>query len=274
MRIQSLFALLAAAVCTSSCAGGRMSLGVFGGGLGAHFRDADRLEAVLDAPGCVWVTDADGTLWSDDIGEGFLKALIEDKALVSPEAVGDVYRNYESKVRADKAGGFAWAVQVMAGMPEEDVRSRAADFARMFVPAHLHPEMKALLAEAKRRGCEPWIVSASNQWIVEAAAPLLGLPASHAVGIRVAVEGGTLTSKVVPPVTYKAGKVEAIERFIGRDVSLVTGDSFGDVEMFSSAIHAALVVRHPESDPALLDLAARSGWLVEPMPKTQGAGPQ
>jgi HAD superfamily phosphoserine phosphatase-like hydrolase len=265
-------ASLAAALLVDGCAGGRM----FGRekGLAAHFAEGERLEAVLASPGCLWVSDADGTLWSDDIGEGFLKVLIDDHALVSPEARGDVWATYEDKVRRDKASGYAWAAQVMAGMPEEEVRRRAADFARSFVPAHLYPSMKALLTAAKERGCEAWVVSASNQWVVEAAAPLLGLDPAHAVGIRVAVESGRLTSKVLEPVTYKAGKVAAVAKFIGRDPTIVTGDSFGDVEMLASALHVGLVVQHDYSDRALLALARSSGWLVQPLPLTQGAGPQ
>jgi HAD superfamily phosphoserine phosphatase-like hydrolase len=256
--------LVGAAVLSTACAGGRPFARP--SGLASHFEQGERLEAVLAAPGCLWVTDADGTLWSDDIGEGFLKALIRDRALVSPEAKGDVWAANEEKVRRDKGAGYAWAAQVMAGLPEEEVRRRAADFARTFVPEHLYPSMKALLAQAKARGCETWVVSASNQWVVEAAAPLLGLDPSHGVGIRVAVEEGRLTSKVLEPVTYKAGKVTAIARFIGRDPTLVTGDSFGDVEMLATAQHAGLVVQHDYSDPALLALARTSGWLLQPLP--------
>src|SRR5689334_12894594 len=77
---------------------------------------AKKLEQVLHQPNCLWVTDADGTLWRDDIGEGFLKQLIQDKALVSPEAKGiDVWQRYEELVAKDKLTGYAWAVQIMEG---------------------------------------------------------------------------------------------------------------------------------------------------------------
>ncbi|MFM2153275.1 MAG: hypothetical protein RL199_1710, partial [Pseudomonadota bacterium] len=262
MNRTAAMACLAAGLIAGGCAGGRMFDRARA--LPAHFVEGERLEAVLSAPGCVWVTDADGTLWADDIGEAFLKVLIRDRALVSPEATGDVWAAYEEKVRRDKASGYAWAAQAMAGLPEAEVRARAADFARSFVPVHLYPAMRALLTEAKARGCETWVVSASNQWIIEAAAPLLGLDPSHGVGIRVAVEGGKLTSKVVEPVTYKAGKVAAIAQFIGRDPTLVSGDSFGDVEMLAKALHAGLLVQHDYSDRALVSLAPSSGWMLQP----------
>ena len=122
-----------------------------------HF-DSDaarKLEQIVTTPNCLWVTDADGTLWRDDIGEGFLKQLIADGALVSPEAKGvDVWASYEARVAKDKLTGYAWAVQVMEGMREEDVVRRADAFAKSFVPAHLHPEMAALLEAARAHKCQ------------------------------------------------------------------------------------------------------------------------
>jgi hypothetical protein len=106
-------ATVAASVTSSACAGGRLFARQTG--LSAAFAEGERLEAVLAAPGCLWVTDADGTLWSDDIGEGFLKALIAEGALVSPEARGDVWAAYEERVRRDKASGYAWAAQQWLG---------------------------------------------------------------------------------------------------------------------------------------------------------------
>ncbi len=232
--------------------------------LAGHFTASERISAAL-VPGCVWVTDADGTLWSEDIGEGFLKRLAADRALVSPEATGDVWATYEAKVKADKAAGYAWAAQVMAGMPEAEVTARAEAYAREFVPAHLYPAMRALVDEAHARGCEPWIVSASNEWVVRAAAPLIGLAPDHAVGIRVAVENGRLTDRVVAPVTFRAGKVRAIEERIGRKPSLVSGDSSGDIEMLEWATQASLFVWHDYTDAALVERARASGWLVEPL---------
>lgn len=226
-----------------------------------HFAAHGPLANALAQPGCVWVSDADGTLWADDIGERFLERLIKDRILVTKEP--DVWATYEAKVKADKATGYAWAAQVMAGLSEDEVNRRATAFAAEFVPAHLYPAMRALLEEARAAGCEPWIVSASNEWIVRAAAPLLGIDSAHAVGIRVAVRDGVLTEQVVAPVTYKQGKVEAIRQRIGRTPAIVSGDSVGDLEMFEIATRGAIFVKHPYTDPALLALPQASRWWVE-----------
>jgi phosphoserine phosphatase len=224
---------------------------------------AARLFEVLAGPSALWVTDADGTLWRDDIGEAFLRQLVADAALVSPEAQGvDVWESYEHRVAQDKAKGYAWAVQIMAGMPEAEVVARARTFAETFVPAHVLPEMQALLRAARNLGCDPWIVSASSQWIVAAAAPLLQIRPDRVLGVRLAVQDGLLTSTLVPPVTFRGGKVEAIQKHIGQAPTLVTGDSSGDVEMMQFSTGAALLIVHPwKTDPSLRELAQRSGWL-------------
>ena len=223
------------------------------------------IERALAAPDPLWITDADGTLWSDDIGEAFLRALADDGALVSPEAQGiEVWAEYERRVEIDRASGFAWAVQVMAGMSEAEVVRRADALASAFVPKHLFPEMKTLLD----RSAETWIVSASNHWIVRAAAPLIGIPADRVLGIRVTVDGGRLTSTLIDPVTYAQGKADAIRQHIGRMPSLVSGDSRGDLEMMQLATGAALVVSKPKGiDPSLRD----RGW---PIHRPHVFGPQ
>lgn len=231
--------------------------------LASHFRGAERLAQVLEEPGCLWVTDADGTLWSEDIGEGFLRRLIADRALVSPAAAGDTWARYRELVAQDAATGYGWAAQLLGGLPSDEVRQRAEAFAREFVPKHGFPAMRALVAEAKAQGGETWIVSASAEPIVRAAAPLMGIDPTHVVGLRVAEEAGRLTSRLVGPVTYRQGKVEAIDRCIGRRPALVSGDSAGDVEMLSSATRLALVVRQPSSAASFLGHATAAGWLVE-----------
>jgi phosphoserine phosphatase len=229
--------------------------------LDGHFRASERLSASISQPGCVWVTDADGTLWSDDIGERFLQRLIADKALVGRP--GDVWAEYEARVAADKGAGYAWAARAMAGMSQADVEARARAFAAEFVPAHLYASMRALADAARAHGCEAWIVSASPELLVKAAAPLVGIDPARAVGMQVAVAGGILQDESIGAITYRQGKVEAIRARIGRMPTLVSGDSAGDVEMFGVATQAALFVRHSYTDPELLALAASSGWIVE-----------
>jgi phosphoserine phosphatase len=233
--------------------------------LGRFF--APEVAAAIDhglPEGGVWVTDADGTLWSSDIGEEFLRELIRDHVLIAPEAHGiDVWAEYCRRVKVDKASGFAWAVQVMAGLEEDEVVRRAGTCARAFVKEHLFPEMAEVIALAQKRNVATWIVSASNPWIVAAAAPLLGIESAHVLGMAVAVRDGRLTTDVVLPLTYARGKAELVRRHVGRMPTLVSGDSRGDLEMMLLSTRSALVLRRPGGvDPGLAAECGRAGWAV------------
>lgn len=231
-----------------------------------------RLDEALSFEKCLWVTDADKTLWAGDIGEAFLQELAAGKVLVAPDAQGDVWASYEARVREDRTRGYAWAVQAMAGLAEEDVRARARDFAERFVPAQAFPAFRALVEEARSRGCDIWVVSASSQWIVEAGVALMGFDPDRVLGMRVEVENGVLTDRLVAPLTNEAGKVAAIEAMIGRRPTLVTGDSSGDFEMLAVAERVALLITQPgRTDPEYAAHAQAQGWLVQPLRTPTGA---
>lgn len=221
------------------------------------------LDLALGCEDCVWVTDADKTLWAGDIGEAFLQSLARQGVLVAPDAQGDVWGTYERKVAANQTDGYAWAVQAMAGLTESYVRECARVCAETFVAREAFPAFRALVKKAKLIGAQVWVVSASNQWIVEAGAELMGIDSERVVGIRVAVDDGVLTNRVIDPVSNGAGKVAAIRKYIGRKPTLVTGDSSGDFEMLDDAATAVLVTQPGRTDPAYVTHALSRGWLVQ-----------
>lgn len=229
-------------------------------------RFAPPVAAALDAafvPGARWVTDADGTLWNDDIGEDFLRWMEAERALVSPEAREvDVWAAYEAKCRVDKRTGYGWAVQVMAGLPEAELVARCETFARRFVPGRAFPSMRALVEFAASRDVTPWIVSASHQWLVRAAAPLVGIDPARVLGLTVEVRDGVLTDRLADPFTFREGKRDAVRALIDPAPALVSGDSTGDLEMLELA-KTRLVIAHRAADPAFAVEAAARGWLVQ-----------
>lgn len=110
------------------------------------------------------------------------------------------------------ATGYAWAIEIMAGLPLADVVQATREVialthsqkvasievapggTAMPVP-RFHPEMVELLAELIRKDFDVWVVSASNVWsvritVLEALNPLLlahqagdEIPADHVIGI-------------------------------------------------------------------------------------------
>ncbi len=220
-----------------------------------------------DLTGQVAVFDADQTLWRHDVGEGFLKWLIANQYLVSTAPGGDAFAHYEALCLQSKTIGYAYAAQAMAGIPEARLQALAAEYFKDHFQQNVYPAQKALIARLQQAGVEVWMVSASNQWIVDAGAPYLGVPLNRVVGIRLAVdEAGLVTDTVVPPVTYRQGKVDAIVKYIGQQPILVSGDSMTDYEMLVYAKHLRLVINPADRGVAggnITDFAQEQHWNIQ-----------
>lgn len=125
----------------------------------------------------------------------------------------------------------------------------------------IHKELKNLIALLQKRGFDVWIISAGPEWVVEGAAKPLGVKPDRVIGMRAKLVEGKLTSEIEPPPTFRQGKVEAIEKFIGKKPVLAVGDSWTDAEMLEYAGQALLI------DRGYADLkkkAVDSGWWIQP----------
>ena len=103
------------------------------------------------------------------------------------------------------------------------------------------------------------IVSASPHELVEAVTVALG--AHRAVGTRIEVVDGRFSGRLDGPFCYGTGKLEALEREVGRlDLSSATAyaDSGSDLPLLEGCGTAVAV----NPDPELSRWAARSGWPV------------
>lgn len=221
---------------------------------------AAALEAGRLSPGASCAFDADGTLWRDDIGEAFLHHLIALGLVKLPDG-RDPFAVYEERVHHDKATGYAFAAQLMAGLRQDHLERAAAAFAPAWVAPRLIASTQALLAVLVEAGLRPAVVSASAVQIVLASAPLAGVPAERCTGMRVALREGVLTDAIVEPITYAHGKVQAIDLLGLRPLALAAGDSItGDLAMLEAARIPVVVA--PRAGSALATEAARRGWVV------------
>ncbi|HEY9840869.1 MAG: HAD family hydrolase [Candidatus Sericytochromatia bacterium] len=216
--------------------------------------------------GQVAVFDADDTLWRHDAGEAFLKFLLERNKLVNVPAGFDVFANYEALCAQNKWLGYPYASQVMAGMKVADIKALAKEFFTGPFQANIYPGQRSLIQRLQRAGVEVWIVSASPQWLIEQGAPYLGVPADHVVGVRLGEANGLATPHVIPPMTFRQGKVEAITKYIGKTPVLVAGDSITDFEMLKIASRLQLVI-NPKDKNAPEDnifyQATQRGWPIQ-----------
>jgi hypothetical protein len=83
-----------------------------------------------------------------------------------------------------------------------------------------------------------FVITASLEPIVQGAAAVWRAPVDspRIFGMRLATDGDTLLPEPAPhyPITYRGGKVEAIERFLPGKPVLVAGDHNTDYEMLTA----------------------------------------
>lgn len=205
--------------------------------------------------------DADGTLWSEDIGEAFFRWLIAGNLLPRVAGLPDAYAEYERRVDLNRSQGYAWAVQCMAGLSEADVTRWARQLAAAW--PNQRPAMAGLARGLAACGYEVWIVSASNTWVVREGAPSVGVERERVIGMGVEVQDGVLTDRSVLPLICREGKVEAIRQRFGDAPYLAFGDSVGDLEMLEASAQPFVIGRHDKPGVSLLGIARERGWPVQ-----------
>lgn len=190
------------------------------------------------------------------------------------------YRHYQ---RAGRGPTYQWVTQLLAGMRERTLSAWAQDTLayELDTPVATHtlqlegeptitwdvgieiyPEITRLMHAMKARGWEVWLVSASNRWAVEAVATHLDIPSKRVLAHDLEVQDGILTDTLLTPITFRQGKVDAIQRHIGRQPVFAIGDSITDFEMLEHASHTRILI--DRGDPALRNHAIHAGWLVQP----------
>jgi phosphoserine phosphatase len=204
----------------------------------------------------VAVFDCDGTLWSGDSGNGFLRWSIEE-GLVSRSTsdwVDTRYRGYLAGTVSEEAM-CGEMVQIYAGLREQEMREAAARYVREFVPPRVFAEMAALAPALRDAGVELWAVSSTNKWVVAEGVRAFGIPEEHVLAAEVRVINGLISTEIVD-VPTGAAKAASLRR-VGLDhPDAVFGNSIHDLAMLEIARHAFPV----NPSPALIEAAARHGW--------------
>jgi phosphoserine phosphatase len=223
----------------------------------------ETLRPWLDAePGAALLFDADGTLWSDDVGHiAFEYAcrhdLLRDAARegLRREALGaglspndrasaaelglallDAYfeHRYDEKAAAE---AMVWCY---AGFDEVELRRLVRDaFAEARHDDFLHHNVLELAAWARERGAETYVVSASPLLVIEEATASLGFRRSHLAGGRAATRAGLFEPRLEGELPYGPTKVTAGRSLSGdRPWLAAFGDSGFDLDLLAGARQA------------------------------------
>jgi phosphoserine phosphatase len=227
----------------------------------------------------VLASDADGTIWSGDIGVDLLqfgvrRGVFRDACLpyaqqlardngvrVCDEPTAQIAAldaAYEQSKISDEAMVHLCAT-AFAGIEQAEF----AQFCQSVVQAHqlegrFHREICEVFRWAQRWAIPIWVVSASPRDVVVAGVASLGIAAEQVVGVEVELDHGARSTRLVEPVPYAEGKRVAIQQHLQSCTVLAAfGDNYWDTALLSMA-EFALAVRPKQ---ALLDRAQSAGNL-------------
>lgn len=149
-------------------------------------------------------------------------------------------------------------------LEEEKVRMGAGDSRPVVLRRGLAaiPEARDLIQLLLSEGFDVWVLSDAPQAFVEASAARYGVDPSRAVGVRVKIKDGRLTSEVLDPVPFRGGKAGAVATYIGRPPALVLGADPWDIEMMEFSAGTRVLL--DKGDGALKRFAEGKGWLIQP----------
>jgi phosphoserine phosphatase len=214
--------------------------------------------SVLSREPAIAVFDCDGTLWSGDSGYDFMLWSIEE-GIVSRNASDWIDSRYRLYL-AGKVSELAMCgemVQIYDGVSEVEIRRAAAAFFQSRFLDKIFPEMQALVASLHERGTELWVVSSTNNWVIEEGVRGFNVPPSRVISARAQVVGGVISSKLLD-VPTDDGKAKSLIKAGVAAPDAVFGNSIHDAAMLEIARQAFPV----NPTPALLEIAARHGWPV------------
>lgn len=205
--------------------------------------------------------DCDGTMWSGDSGEDFMRWTME-KRIVSSEVSEQMEKRY-TDYKAGKVGEEEMCgemVAMYAGIPVSTMENAAQGFFRERIPARVYPEMASLVAQLKNQNCELWLVSSTNDWVVREGARHLALNESHVLGAAAEIENGVVTSRLkrVPSGEGKARAIRevALPQYPAASLDAAFGNSIHDLEMLRLARSPFAI--NPTTQ--LEQIASAAGW--------------
>ena len=173
--------------------------------------------------------DFDGTIIKGDISEGLcedgrvlFKGLVERtieeglNTVYPPDGGWAQYRERDYPRMNAIGRWLSWPFNAQMYLGQSAARLDAfcaAECEKVYRKWYFASSVKMMRA-LDALGVENYVVSASPEVFVRAAAASLGLPPERFCGIRVEIDGGRMTTKVVYPVPNGEGKVENVRLFV------------------------------------------------------------
>ncbi len=217
------------------------------------------LDSVLRLKPRVAAFDCDGTLWSGDAGERFFDWELREREMI-PEALVVRWRErYEAYRRGEveETTMCGEMVTMHLGISEQKMMEAASRFFDQFFVEQIFPEMRELVRRLQASGCEVWVVSSSNEWVIRAAMKHFGIPDSRILAAKVEIDDGIATDRLIR-VPSGAGKPKALREAVRKAIDAAFGNARWDTEMLAMATDAFAVNPNPDLEA----VARKNGWRI------------
>lgn len=152
-----------------------------------------------------------------------------------------------------------FSLKPLAEHTREELMRWREQFVEREIRPILLPAARALLDDHRKRGHALLIITATNRFITEPIAHLLGI--EELLASEPETENGQYTGRVVGIPTYREGKIAALEQWLnerGLDLreSWFYSDSHNDIPLMERVTHPVAV----DADDALKAYAREKGW--------------
>jgi phosphatidylglycerophosphatase C len=226
---------------------------------------------------CALAFDADGTLWSGDVGDDVFRFAVahgrlrEDaRAEIERQALT---RGFETFADVNTTAEHLFEMYIAGRYPERDMcelmtwcyaghslsEMRELALEALETAKHsqrLHGELRPILEFARSRGVRTVVISASPRATVEQATRLWGFAAEDIAASSPCVINDKITSKMADAVPYAAAKVVAGRALLGSARWVASfGDNVFDLEMMQEAEIGVAVRPKPALEARLGEIA-------------------
>lgn len=208
--------------------------------------------------------DLDNTLLRGDIGDASIAHLLDNE--LSPNFTWAEYQELINE--GQKKQAYIEASKVFAGMEPDCVRrfanvilTKKDDYISFFetdllikVPVpRVNPKMKYIVDRLLDEKFKIFIISASNQFLVEEAAKLFGISVKRCFGFKHYLDTidnlQIITPQLIEPLPYADGKGKVYSEFISDMAPLITaGDSISDIPLLKMTDENGLILWLGDSD--------------------------
>jgi HAD superfamily phosphoserine phosphatase-like hydrolase len=220
---------------------------------------AQFIDSIIQRDPKVAAFDCDGTLWSGDVGERFFDWELREGRIVSSALNGPMRERHAAYKRGevDETTMCGEMVTMHQGISEESLMAAASCFFEQFFVDQIFPEMRELVRRLQEKGCDVWVVSSSNEWVIRAGMKYFGIPESRVLAAKVELDGGRATNRLIR-VPSGAGKPEALREAVKKEIDVAFGNSRWDAEMLAVSKHPVAVNPNPDLEA----VARERGWQI------------